>query len=464
MKKQVIGIIGLMCLTAMMSGCHIYKSYDRPETIDASGIYRDPVSDTDTLVATDTTNFGNLSWKEVFRDAQLQALIEEGLSNNVDMQAAILRVEEAKVMLTAAKLAYLPSFNLTPQGTLSSFDKSKTSKTYQLPVAASWEIDLFGKLLNAKRGERAAYLQSQYSQQAVRSQIICGIANTYYSLLMLDRQVEITTETVEIYKENVRTMEAMKLAAMTTEAAVAQTRAACSQVEASLLDLKRQVRETENSLCTLLGKAPQQIERSTLDSQVMPDDLTVGVPLQLLENRPDVKIAEMTLASAYYTTNQARSAFYPSITLSGTAGWTNSAGAAIVNPGKVILSAIASLTQPISNNGRLIANLKVSKNEEKIAQMNYQQTILEAGQEVSDALFLYDTQQKKLLRDRDQVEQLEKAVTYTKALFQSADATYLEILTAQQSLLSAQLTEVSDNFQRMQAVVSLYSALGGGRD
>ncbi len=464
MKKQVIGIIGLMCLTAMMSGCHIYKSYDRPETIDASGIYRDPVSDTDTLVATDTTNFGNLSWKEVFRDAQLQALIEEGLSNNVDMQAAILRVEEAKVMLTAAKLAYLPSFNLTPQGTLSSFDKSKTSKTYQLPVAASWEIDLFGKLLNAKRGERAAYLQSQYSQQAVRSQIICGIANTYYSLLMLDRQVEITTETVEIYKENVRTMEAMKLAAMTTEAAVAQTRAACSQVEASLLDLKRQVRETENSLCTLLGKAPQQIERSTLDSQVMPDDLTVGVPLQLLENRPDVKIAEMTLASAYYTTNQARSAFYPSITLSGTAGWTNSAGAAIVNPGKVILSAIASLTQPIFNNGRLIANLKVSKNEEKIAQMNYQQTILEAGQEVSDALFLYDTQQKKLLRDRDQVEQLEKAVTYTKALFQSADATYLEILTAQQSLLSAQLTEVSDNFQRMQAVVSLYSALGGGRD
>ena len=464
MKKQVIGIIGMMCLTAMVSSCHIYKSYDRPETIDASGIYRDPVSDTDTLVAADTTNFGNLAWKEVFRDAKLQALIEEGLSNNVDMQAAILRVEEAKVMLTAAKLAYLPSFNLAPQGTLSSFDKSKTSKTYQLPVAASWEIDLFGKLLNAKRGERAAYLQSQYSQQAVRSQIICGIANTYYSLLMLDKQVEITTEAVDIYKENVRAMEAMKLAAMANEAAVAQTRAVYHQVEASLLDLKRQVRETENSLCVLLAKTPQQIDRNTLESQVMPEDFTVGVSLQLLANRPDVKIAEMTLASAYYTTNQARSAFYPSITLSGTAGWTNSAGAAIVNPGQVILSAIASLAQPIFNNGRLIANLKVSKNEEKIAQMNYQQTILEAGQEVSDALYLYETQNKKLLQDRDQVEQLEKAVTYTKALFQSSDATYLEILTAQQSLLNAQLTEVADNFQRMQAVVSLYSALGGGRD
>ena len=461
MKKHIIGI---MCLAAMMSSCHIYKSYDRPETIDASGIYRDPVSPTDTLATTDTTNMGNLPWQEVFLDAKLQALIEEGLANNVDLQAAILRVEEAKVMLTAAKLSYLPSINLAPQGTLSSFDKSKPSQTYQLPVAASWEIDLFGKLLNAKRGQRAAYLQSQYSQQSVRSQIICGIANAYYSLLMLDRQVEITSQTVDIYKENVRTMEAMKIAGMTTEAAVAQIRAAYHQVQASLLDLQRQVTEAENSICILLAKAPQPVDRSTLDEQVMPEQLTVGVPLQLLENRPDVKVAEMTLASAYYTTNQARSAFYPSITISGTAGWTNSAGTAIVNPGKVILNAVASLAQPIFNRGQLIANLKVSKAEEKIAQMNYQQTILEAGQEVSNALRLYDTQDKKLEHDRQQVDQLDKAVIYTKALFQSGDATYLEILTAQQNLLSAQLTEVSDNMQRIQAVVSLYSALGGGRE
>lgn len=461
MKKQ---IIGMMCVAAMMSSCHIYRAYDRPETIDASGIYRDPVSETDTLAVTDTANMGNLPWKEVFRDPKLQALIEEGLASNVDLQAAILRVEEAKAMLTAAKLSYLPSINFAPQETLSSFDKMKPSQTYQIPVAASWEIDLFGKLLNAKRGQRAAYLQSQYTQQSVRSQIICGIANTYYSLLMLDRQVQITSETVAIYKENVRTMEAMKIAGMTTEAGVAQIRAAYHQVQASLLDLQRQVRETENSLCILLAKTPQQIDRSTLEEQVMPDELMVGVPLQLLENRPDVKVAEMTLASAYYTTNQARSAFYPSITISGTAGWTNSAGSSIVNPGKAILSAVASLAQPIFNRGQLIANLKVSKAEEKIAQMNYQQTILEAGQEVSNALRLYDTQDKKLEQDRQQVDQLDKAVTYTKALFQSGDATYLEILTAQQSLLSAQLTEVSDNMQRIQAVVSLYSALGGGRN
>ena len=460
MKKQ---IIGMMCLTAMMSSCHIYKAYDRPETIDASGIYRDPASATDTL-ASDTANMGNLPWKEVFRDAKLQALIEEGLANNVDMQAAALRVEEAKVMLTAAKLSYLPTINFTPQGTLSSFDKSKPTQTYQLPVSASWEIDLFGKILNAKRGQKVAYEQSKYSEQAVRSQIICGIANTYYSLLMLDRQVEITTETAAIYKENVRVMEAMKIAGMTTEAAVAQMRAASHQVEASLLDLKRQVRETENSLAVLLAKAPQPIDRSTLDEQVMPEELTAGVPMQLLENRPDVKMAEMTLAAAYYTTNSARAAFYPGLNITGTAGWTNSAGVAVLNPGKLILNAVASLAQPIFNNGKLIANLKVSKAEEKIAQMNYQQTILEAGKEVSDALFLYDTQNKKLVEDRGQVDQLDKAVTYTKALFQSGDATYLEILTAQQNLLSAQLSEVSDNFQRMQAVINLYSALGGGRE
>ena len=460
MKKQ---ILGAMCLAAMMSSCHIYKAYDRPESIDASGIYRDPASATDTLVA-DTSNMGNLPWKEVFRDAKLQALIEEGLANNVDMQAAALRVQEAKVMLTAAKLSYLPTINFTPQGTLSSFDKSKPTQTYQLPVSASWEIDLFGKILNAKRGQKVAYEQSKYSEQAVRSQIICGIANTYYSLLMLDRQVEITTETAAIYKENVRVMEAMKIAGMTTEAAVAQMRAASHQVEASLLDLKRQVRETENSLAVLLAKAPQPIDRSTLDEQVMPEELTAGVPMQLLENRPDVKMAEMTLAAAYYTTNSARAAFYPGLNITGTAGWTNSAGMAVLNPGKLILNAVASLAQPIFNNGKLIANLKVSKAEEKIAQMNYQQTILEAGKEVSDALYLYDTQNKKLVEDRGQVDQLDKAVTYTKALFQSGDATYLEILTAQQNLLSAQLSEVSDNFQRMQAVINLYSALGGGRE
>ena len=336
-------------------------------------------------------------------------------------------------------------------------------KAYSLPATASWDVDLFGKLLNASRQQRTAYLQSQFSQQAVRSQIICGIANSYYTLLMLDRQLEITSETVDIYEETVSAMEAMKEAGMTNEAAIAQTKAVYHQVKASLIDLERQVRETENALSVLLAKTPQRIDRGTFDEQVVPQDLTAGVPLQLLENRPDVKMAEMTLASAYYTTNSARAAFYPGLNITVSGAWTNGSGVTVSNPGDILFQALASLAQPIFNNGKLIANLKVSKAEEKIAKMNYQQTVLEAGEEVSNALYLYDALSKRLAQDKNQVEQSKKAVDYTESLFQSSDATYLEILTARQTLLSAQLTEVSDNVQRMQAVITLYQALGGGR-
>lgn len=460
MKRQ---IIYMMCATALLSSCHIYKAYDRPEDIDASGLYRDPVSETDTL-ASDTANMGNLPWKELFRDAQLQALIEQGLEKNVDMQTAILRVEEAKVMLTSAKLSYLPSINLAPQGTITTMDHSPNAKAYSLPLSASWEIDLFGKVLNAKRGAKAALMQSEAYEQAVRSQLIANIANTYYTLLMLDKQVSITEQTCDIWKENVRTMEAMKEAGMTTEAAVVQSKATYHQVEASLADLRRQVRETENAMSVMLAQTPQRIERSTLEEQVMPNNLEAGIPLQLLANRPDVKMAEMTLASAYYTTNQARSAFYPSLSIGGTVGWTNGSGMSVANPGQLLLQALGSLAQPIFNQGKLIANLKVSKREEEIAKMNYQQAILNAGQEVSNALFLYETASKKIEQDQAQVMELNKAVEYTQSLFQSGQSTYLEILTAQQSLLSAQLNEVSDTFQRMQAVINLYEALGGGRD
>ena len=460
MKRQ---IIYMMCATALLSSCHIYKAYDRPEDIDASGLYRDPASETDTL-ASDTANMGNLPWRELFRDPQLQALIEQGLEKNVDMQTAILRVEEAKVMLTSAKLSYLPAINLAPQGTITTMDHSPNAKAYSLPLSASWEIDLFGKVLNAKRGAKAALMQSEAYEQAVRSQLVANIANTYYTLLMLDKQVSITEETCDIWKENVRTMEAMKEAGMTTEAAVVQSKATYHQVEASLADLRRQVRETENALSVILAQAPQRIERSTLEEQVMPDNLEAGIPLQLLANRPDVKMAEMTLASAYYTTNQARSAFYPSLSIGGTVGWTNGSGMSVANPGQLLLQALGSLAQPIFNQGKLIANLKVSKKEEEIAKMNYQQAILNAGQEVSNALFLYETASKKIEQDQAQVQELNKAVEYTQSLFQSGQSTYLEILTAQQTLLSAQLSEVSDTFQRMQAVINLYEALGGGRE
>ena len=460
MKKQIIYMV---CATALLSSCHIYKAYDRPKDIDTSDLYRDPASANEALSATDTTNMGNLPWQEVFRDAKLQALILQGLESNVDLQSAILRVDEAKAMLMSARLSYLPSLNLAPQGTITTTD-GKSAKAYTVPLAASWEIDLFGKVLNAKRGAKASLLQSQAYQQAVRSQLISGIANTYYTLLMLDRQVAVTEETSLIWKDNVRAMEAMKEAGLTNEAAVSQTKANSHQIEASLADLRRQVRETENALSVLLAQAPHSIERGVLEDQQMPVDLAAGVPVQLLANRPDVKAAEMALASAYYTTNQARSAFYPSLTIGGTAGWTNGTGVTVANPGVFLAQAMASLAQPIFNRGKLIANLKVTKAEEEIARMNFQQSILNAGKEVSNALYLYEAASTKIVEHRAQVALLVKAVDDTHSLFNSGGASYLEGLTAQQSLLNAQLNEVSDTFQRMQAVINLYQALGGGRE
>ena len=463
MKKLMIFIGALL----VMSSCRIYKSYERPDSIDATDIYRDPVAVNEALAVSDTANFGNVSWREVFRDAQLQSLIEEGLANNVNMQAAILRVEEAKALLTAAHLSFLPSLALAPQGSLTSMriGNSDVVKNYTLPAAATWEIDLFGKLLNADRGQRASYLQSKAAQQAVRSQLICGIANAYYSLLMLDRQVEVTEENVNLVSETLRTMRAYKEAGMTTEAAVSQTEGSYHQIQASLADLKRQVREAENSLSVLLGRTPQRIERTTLAEQVVPENLSVGVPVQLLSNRPDVMIAEMNLASAYYQTNQAIANFFPGINITGTAGWTNGSGGNVIrNPAVFLWQVMGQLTQPIFQHGKLVANLKISKREEQIAKSNYQQTILEAGKDVSNALYLYITADEKLKEHQAQVESMTKAVEMSKELFKVAKSTYLEIISAEQSLLNAQLSEVADSFQRLQAVINLYSALGGGRE
>lgn len=460
MKKSYL--MGWMCGVFALSSCHIYQSYKRPASIDASGIYRSVTSETDTL-ASDTASIADWDWKMLIQDTKLQVLIQEGLERNVNMQAAVLRVQEAKTMLTAARLSFLPSLSLTPQGTSLSMDKADFVNSYQLPATASWEVDLFGKLLNNARNQKAVYWKSIYARQAVRSQLITSISNLYYTLLMLDRQVQIADETAVLWKDNLRVMEAMKQAGMVNEAAVTQSRAAIHQVNAQLIDLKRQVRETENALSVLLARAPQTIDRSTLAEQVLPKDLKAGIPLQLLENRPDVRVAEMNLAAAYYTTNMARAAFFPSIRITGMAGWTNGSGMTVFNPAQFMLQALASLTQPIFSNGKLVANLKVSKAEEEIARMNYQQTILQAGKEVSDALFLIESLDKKLVEDRGNVEQMTKAVSYTRDLFQTSSATYLEILTAQRNLLSAQLTEVADQMKMLQAAVTLYSAVGGGR-
>ncbi len=460
MKKHLLYMV---CATALLSSCHIYKSYDRPDDIQTAGLYRDTLAIGDTLVS-DTANFGNLPWREVFTDPQLQSLIELGLAQNTNLQTAILKVEESKAALMSSRLAYLPSLVLQPSGTISTFDKGTALKTYQLPVVASWEIDLFGKLLNANRGAKATMLQTTAYRQAVQTQIISGIANTYYTLLMLDRKLEITQETAAVWKKNVETMKAMKDAAMTNQAAVSQSEATYQMICATLPDLERSIRETENALSLLLGQAPQTIARGDLYAQQLPSEFSTGVPAQLLSNRPDVKAAEMALASTYYNANQARSAFYPSLTITGSAGWVNSAGDIIFNPAKLVAQAVGTLTQPLFYRGANIARLKIAKAQQQEAQLAFQQSLLSAGSEVSNALYQYQAASEKSSSRQAQVNSLEKSVEYTKELFNLGTSTYLEILSAEQSLLSARLSQVSDTFERMQSVVSLYQALGGGRE
>lgn len=453
--KRILYIIG--CVTAL-SSCRIYSSYQRPDGLPTDSLFRD----TTVVSADDSLSFGDLPWEDVFGDPQLQELIRYGLAHNTDMQTALLRLDEAKAQLLSAKLAFLPALTLSPQGTLTSTDGSKTVKTYELPLQASWEVDLFGSLRNAKKGAQATLLQQQAYQQAVRSELIASIANHYYSLLMLDEQIDISSSTMEVWKDQVRLMEAKLKVGEENENAVTQARASLYELEATHNDLLRQQREAENSLCTLLGMTCRTVGRGKLSEQVFPETFQTGVPLRLLARRPDVVQAEMTLASAYYSVNQARSAFYPNLTLIGSAGWTNSLGQTITNPGGWILSAVASLTQPIFNRGKLISNLRVSKDEEQIALLGYKQTLLEAGQEVNDALYAVSSVRRTLDSHRKQCQELERSIVTAEALYRTGNATYLELLSARQALLSARLNVVTDGFTYCQSVISLYNALGGG--
>lgn len=449
--------ITTILLTTTLGSCQIYRSYERPESVTVSdSLYRQ------SNIANDTTSLAALTWKELFTDPQLQQLIETGLNNNTDLRIARLKVEEAEALLMTSRLSYLPSLSLTPQGTLKSIDGEKPAKTYNLAASAEWEIDLFGKILNNKRGAQAALEKSEAYRQAVQTQLVATIANSYYTLLMLDEQLDITRRTAETWTESVRAMKALKRAGQATEMAVAQTEAGKLAVDASVVSLEQQINEMENSLSTLLGMTPQEISRSTLDVQQFPDSLSAGVPLQLLSRRPDVRQCEAQLAVAYYATNSARSAFYPSINLSGSAGWTNAAGAAITNPGQWLLTAVGSLVQPLFNKGQNIANLKIAKAQQEEALLTFQQSLLNAGAEVNDALVQWQAAKKRIALDEQQTASLRSALRSSELLMQHSSQNYLEVLTARQTLLQAELDLVSDRFDKIQGVINLYHALGGG--
>ena len=455
-------IILLATASLVMTSCGLYNKYERPE-VNTKGLVRDTVSTTDTLAVSDTTSFGNLPWREVFTDSHLQSLIETALSNNTNLLNAALNVKMVEDQLMVAKLAFVPGFTFSPQGTLASWDGGKTSKTYSLPVTASWSIDLFGNLLNQKRSAQMSLLATRDYQQVVQTKVISNVANMYYTLLMLDKQLEVVNDMTKLTEETWKIMKIQKELGRVKETSVQSAEANYYSVQAQATDLKRQIRETENSLSLLLGQQAQSIQRGTFEGQSLPTKFSTGVSLQLLNNRPDVHYAEMSLAQCFYDVNTARSRFYPSISISGTGAFTNSGGGGITNPGKWLLSAVSSLTQPIFAHGQIIAGLKVAKSKQEQAFNTWQNAVLSAGSEVSNALVLYNSSDEKSKLEEKQVASLKKNVEYNKMLFNDGSATYLEVITAQQSLLNAELSKVADDFYKRQAVVNLYYALGGGR-
>ena len=444
----------LLWAVCLMTGCSIYKPYSRPE-VQTEGLYRD-------LEETrDTASIATLGWRNLFSDKNLQALIDKGLERNTDLRVAHTRVKAAEAVLMNARLSYLPSVVLAPDGSISGTEGAKAIKTYNLAASASWEIDLFGKVTNAKREALAALEGSRAYRQAVETQLIATIANSYYMLLMLDRQLIISEQTLITWKETEHSIEALKRAGKSNDAAVLQAKANRLALEASVVSIRKSIRETENVLSALLADTSHDIMRGALQKQQFPDTLSAGLPIQLLANRPDVRQAEWNLAQAYYATNAARSAFYPSLTLSGSTGWTNNVGGVVVNPGSWLFSAVGSLMQPLFNKGTNIANLRQAKARQEEALLLFQQSLLDAGKEVNNALTRWQSARIRMDYVNQQIMTLQEAVRKTELLMQHTSTNYLEVLTARQRLLEAELMQAQDKFEEIQGVIDLYHAVGG---
>ena len=446
MKKIII-----ICLAVLsLSSCGLYKNYERQEMSFVDSLYRRM-----NVGPSDTVSTASVSWDKIFTDPILQEWIRLGLEHNTDMKVASLKVEEAQAYLLAARRALLPGASFSASGGI-------YPASFNSQIGVSWDADIFGSLRNSKRKAEAALMQTEAAKEAVQTQLVATIANSYYMLLMLDEQLKISNRTVKTWDENIRAMEALKRAGKTNEAAVLQAKANKLSVEANVLTLEKEILAVENSFCALLGTVPMGIHRGNIADQELPHRLCAGVPAELLSKRPDVKQAEMTLAQCFYDTNIARAAFYPSLNLSGALGWTTGNGSIVLDPGALITNLIGSIAQPIFNRGALKAKKLAAESKYKQALYGFRQSLLDAGVEVNNAISMWETAKRRVEIDKKQIVSLQAAVWNTQLLMKHGNASYLEVLTAQKNLLQVELGEVSDRYDEFQSVVNLYHALGGG--
>ena len=461
MKTSYITRVAMaLALTAAFSSCHIYKKYETPTSTALTKAYAEARE-----MPADSAAFGNLLWEDVFTDPMLASLIKQALVNNNDLRNAQLNVDIARANLRGARLSYLPSLALSPNGAGASYAGSDLSWTYTLPAQLSWEIDIFGKILNSKRGAQAALYRSEAYAQAVRSQIISAVASTYYSIAAVRSQLALSRTTSELWKETVNTMRDLKEAGRgVTEAAVVQSSANYYSILGSITDLESSLDKLNNTMSLLLNTMPQEwAVADKVDLQV-PQLIRAGVPMVELACRPDVQAAEQSLAAAYYSTNSARAAFYPGLTIMANGGFTNLLGSMVKNPGDWFYQLAGSLVAPLFSRGQNIARLQGAKAQQQQAMNNFEHTLLSAAAEVNNYCVALDKTASKTAYLTEQVKNLEEAVEATNLLLAyDGKTTYLEVLTAQSSLLNAQISLLSTELAREQALINLYQSLGGGR-
>jgi len=472
MKKLSVFFVAA-AVSFLLTGCGIYNKYEQKNEIPADVIG----TSQDVQSAQGGTSISQMTWREFFIDPLLQQLIEQVLANNTDLNSARIAVEKSEASLKAAKMAYLPSLYFSPQGTLAKFDDNPWSKTYNLPLQMQMDVDVFGSITNKKRAAKAVLLQAQVREEAIRANLISTTAQQYYMLQVLDQQLEILTQTDSLWNASLETEKTLWENGKIYSTAVNQMESSYLNVKTQIVDVRRNIRGVENAICRLLAISPQHIERNKWGSSALHHPqaegdtgqrmfdtqfLKVGIPATMLEQRPDIRMANHAMEEAFYNTQAARSAFFPSISLQGVAGWTNSAGSVVVNPGKLLLNAVGSLTQPIFARGRLLSNYKIAKLTQEDLQRKYVQTVIDAGNQVNDALADCQAAREKHSYYHRQVEVLREAYVGTHELMDNGKSNYLEVLTAQESLLNAQLSEAMNMYNGSQAVIALYISLGGG--
>lgn len=454
----------LLLLAFTLQSCFVAKNYDRPDLHEIDRLYR-----TD-HVATDSALTAVLSWKELFTDPLLSEYIEEGLQNNLDIRIALQQIAAAESYMKQGKMGYLPSLDaqasmthqeLAPNSQFGSFF-SGSIEQFELTGNLSWEADIWGKIRSNQRATQASYLQSMAAHQAVKTRLISQLASNYYLLLALDQQHKITEETIENRKKSLQTIQALKEAGNVTQVAVDQTAAQLYNAQALLIDIEKNIFRTENAFAILLGKPATHIDRSYLGNQTLTRDLNIGLPAHLLANRPDVLAAEFRLMNTFELTNVAKSSFYPSLTLTGTGGLQSLEFKEWFSSGSLFATLVGGITQPIFNKRRIRTQYEVAKAQQEESLLNFKKTLLTAGQEVSNALYEYEAETKKYEFRQNEVESLRKAELNSEILLNNGFGTYLDLLTARQNALNAELNTIDNKLQQLQAVVELYRALGGG--